>query len=149
MGENADAWAKVQEGHASHAADWKQANEILCTLNAQSTACNNLPCPAVTKPALAAGVADADCSEATTATPAATPTTVAPTSAGNCPATCIGYTTCDSQIMAMVKNDMLNGDGNGFDIQHYGCPLWEVRGCDCGGCLCDVDALATAYPSWA
>merc|ERR1712028_303070 len=23
---NADAWAKVQEGHASHAADWKQAN---------------------------------------------------------------------------------------------------------------------------
>merc|ERR1712028_185436 len=71
----ADAWTAVQEGHASHAADWKQANEILCTLNAQSTACNNLPCPAVTKPALAAGVADADCTEATTATPAATPTT--------------------------------------------------------------------------
>merc|ERR1712028_200009 len=75
--ENADAWTAVQEGHASRAADWKQANEILCTLNAQSTACNNLPCPAVTKPALAAGVADADCTEATTATPAATPTTVA------------------------------------------------------------------------
>merc|ERR1711865_81160 len=87
----ADAWTAVQEGHASHAADWKQANEILCTLNAQSTACNNLPCPAVTKPALAAGVADADCTEATTATPpAATPTTVAPTSAGNCPRTCMG-----------------------------------------------------------
>merc|ERR1711865_944003 len=59
--ENADAWAKVQEGHASHAADWKQANDILCTLNAQSTACNNLPLPAVTRPALAAGVADATC----------------------------------------------------------------------------------------
>merc|ERR1712166_990797 len=59
--EQADAWTAVQEGHASHAADWKQANEILCTLNAASTACNNLPCPAVTKPALAAGVADATC----------------------------------------------------------------------------------------
>merc|ERR1711957_938081 len=58
---HANAWAKVQEGHASHAADWKQANEILCTLNAQSTACNSLPLPAVTKPALAAGVADATC----------------------------------------------------------------------------------------
>merc|ERR1711957_767853 len=45
----------------SHADDWKQANEILCTLNAQSTACNSLPLPAVTKPALAAGVADATC----------------------------------------------------------------------------------------
>merc|ERR1712166_768493 len=59
--ENADAWAKSQEDHASHAADWKQANDILCTLNAQSTACNNLPLPAVTRPALAAGVADATC----------------------------------------------------------------------------------------
>ena len=59
--EQADAWTAVQEGHASHAADWKQANDILCTLNAQSTACNNLPLPAVTRPALAAGVADATC----------------------------------------------------------------------------------------
>merc|ERR1711865_811426 len=58
---NADAWEKSQTDHASHAADWKQANDILCTLNAQSTACNNLPCPAVTRPALAAGVADATC----------------------------------------------------------------------------------------
>merc|ERR1712166_1262147 len=56
---NADAWEKSQTDHASHAADWKQANEILCTLNAQSTACNSLPLPAVTRPALAAGVADA------------------------------------------------------------------------------------------
>merc|ERR1711957_586549 len=58
---NADAWEKSQTDHASHAADWKQANEILCTLNAQSTACNSLPLPAVTRPALAAGVADATC----------------------------------------------------------------------------------------
>merc|ERR1712086_236381 len=138
--EQVDAWTAVQEGHASHAADWKQANEILCTLNAASTACNNLPCPAVTKPTLAAGVAAADCTEAT--------------SAGNCPRTCMGTSTCDAQIMAMVKNANLRTGVAGarmtISMPSYTCSGVESRyGCDCGGCLCDVDALSTAYPRWA
>merc|ERR1711865_117520 len=75
------AWASVQEAHASHAADWKQAHEIICALDSATT-CNFAACPAVTKPRVATGVENAvqdHCTEAPTATPTATPTTDAPT----------------------------------------------------------------------
>merc|ERR1712166_520516 len=75
------AWASVQEAHASHAADWKQAHEIICALDSATT-CNFAACPAVTKPRVATGVENAvqdHCTEAPTATLTATPTTDAPT----------------------------------------------------------------------
>merc|ERR1712086_819291 len=75
------AWASVQEAHASHAADWKQAHEIICALDSATT-CNFAACPAVTKPRVATGVENAvqdHCTEAPTATPTATPTTGTPT----------------------------------------------------------------------
>merc|ERR1712195_455323 len=83
------AWTAVQDSHASHAADWKQAHEIICALSA-STTCNFDACPTVTKPSVAAGVENAvqdHCTEAPTATPTtATPTTAAPTTAAPAPA---------------------------------------------------------------
>merc|ERR1711957_895685 len=75
------AWASVQEAHASHAADWKQAHEIICALDSATT-CNFAACPVVTKPRVATGVENAvqdHCTEAPTATPTGTPTTDAPT----------------------------------------------------------------------
>merc|ERR1711865_956090 len=76
------AWAAAQGDHASHAADWKQAHEILCALDSATTSCNFDACPTVTKPQVAAGVENAvqtHCTEAPTATPTATPTTQQPT----------------------------------------------------------------------
>jgi len=75
------AWTAATTAHASHAADWKQAQEILCALDSVSTSCNYDACPTVTKPRVADGVENADqnhCTEAPTATPTATPTTPAP-----------------------------------------------------------------------
>ena len=77
-------WAAATTAHASHAADWKQAHEILCALDSASTTCNVPTCPVVTKPAVATGVENAvqnHCTEAPTATPTATPTTATPTTA--------------------------------------------------------------------
>merc|ERR1712028_194625 len=54
------AWASATTDHASHAADWKQAHEILCALDSASTTCNFDACPTVTKPRVAAGVENAD-----------------------------------------------------------------------------------------
>merc|ERR1712195_470519 len=52
------AWTAASTTIASHAADWKQAHEIVCALD-KSTTCTVPTCPAVTKPTLAAGVANA------------------------------------------------------------------------------------------
>merc|ERR1712195_251559 len=52
------AWAAASDTTASHAADWKQAHEIVCALD-KSTTCTVPACPAVTNPLVAAGVANA------------------------------------------------------------------------------------------
>merc|ERR1712086_865867 len=59
--EQAAAWTAAGTATASHAADWKQAHEVLCALD-QTTTCTVPTCPAVTQPTLAAGVADEVCS---------------------------------------------------------------------------------------
>merc|ERR1712086_847428 len=59
--EQAAAWTAAGTATASHAADWKQAHEVLCALDQTST-CTVPTCPAVTQPTLAAGVADEVCS---------------------------------------------------------------------------------------
>merc|ERR1712086_295919 len=59
--EQAAAWTAAGTATASHVADWKQAHEVLCALD-QTTTCTVPTCPAVTQPALAAGVADEVCS---------------------------------------------------------------------------------------
>jgi len=59
--EQAKAWTAASAATAAHAADWKQAHEVLCALD-QTTTCTVPTCPAVTQPTLAAGVADEVCS---------------------------------------------------------------------------------------
>merc|ERR1712166_838019 len=54
------AWTAAATTIASHAADWKQAHEIVCALD-KTTTCTVPACPAVTKPAVAVGVANAQC----------------------------------------------------------------------------------------
>ena len=71
------AWSSATSGHASHAADWKQAHEVLCALDSASTTCNVPACPAVTKPTVATGVENADqahCTAAPTQSPTNAPT---------------------------------------------------------------------------
>jgi hypothetical protein len=68
--EQADAKSAVQKATASNAADWKQAQEVLCALDKTTTPCSVPPCPTVTQPTLAAGVANAD-TEHCTAAPSA------------------------------------------------------------------------------
>ena len=71
------AWAAARTAHASHAADWKQAHEIICALDSASTTCNVPTCPAVTKPTVATGVENADqahCTAAPTQSPTNAPT---------------------------------------------------------------------------
>merc|ERR1712028_313365 len=71
--EQAAAWASVSTATAAHAADWKQAHEVICSLD-QTTTCTVPTCPTVTQPTVATGVANADSEHCTTApTPAPTP----------------------------------------------------------------------------
>merc|ERR1711865_1359751 len=51
--------AAASTATAAHAADWKQAHELICALD-KTTTCTVPTCPTVTQPTLAAGVATAD-----------------------------------------------------------------------------------------
>merc|ERR1712086_39004 len=53
--EQTDAWDSASTATASHAADWKQAHELLCALD-QATTCTVPTCPTVSKPTVASGV---------------------------------------------------------------------------------------------
>jgi hypothetical protein len=79
------AWSAATSATASHAADWKQAHEVVCALD-QTTTCTVPTCPTVTQPTVAAGVANADaehCTSTPTTAPTTAPTTGAPTVAAN------------------------------------------------------------------
>ena len=70
------AWASASTATAAHATDWKQAHEVACALD-KTTTCTVPTCPAVTKPTVADGVANADsehCTTAPTKSPTKTPT---------------------------------------------------------------------------
>jgi len=74
--EQAAAQIAAQTATTAHADDWKQAQEVLCAVD-QTTPCPMPPCPTVTQPTLAAGVANADtqhCTPAPTTEPTASPT---------------------------------------------------------------------------
>merc|ERR1712086_399042 len=53
--EQTEAWDSASTATASHAADWKQAHELLCALD-QATTCTVPTCPTVSKPTVASGV---------------------------------------------------------------------------------------------
>jgi len=53
------AMAAASTATAAHAADWKQAHELICALD-KTTTCTVPTCPTVTQQTLAAGVATAD-----------------------------------------------------------------------------------------
>jgi hypothetical protein len=61
------AWAAASTATAAHAADWKQAHEVICALDKTAT-CTVPSCPTVTQPTLAAGVANAPCENKYTCT---------------------------------------------------------------------------------
>ena len=61
--EQKKAQAAASTATASHAADWKQAHELICALD-KTTTCTVPTCPTVTQPTLAAGVSDATCIDA-------------------------------------------------------------------------------------
>jgi hypothetical protein len=87
------AWAAVSTATDSHAADWKQAHDVICALDKTAT-CNVPTCPTVTQPTLAAGVANANsvhCTPEPTTAPTTAPTTC---DANRCPAShpvCMGH----------------------------------------------------------
>ena len=60
--ERAVAWTAAGTATTSHGADWKQAHEVLCSLDQTST-CTVPSCPAVTQPGAASGVDAEDCSQ--------------------------------------------------------------------------------------
>jgi hypothetical protein len=75
--EQTAAWTAATTAHATHVADWKQANQILCALDSATTSCNFDACPAVTKPTVATGVENADsqhCTPEPTTAPTQAPT---------------------------------------------------------------------------
>merc|ERR1712028_49015 len=98
--EQAAAWTAAGTATASHAADWKQAHEVLCALDQTST-CTVPTCPAVTQPTLAAGVADEVCSTG--------PTWVKGVNGANCDDTCSALDkTCDTSYMdALTTADLV------------------------------------------
>merc|ERR1712166_744432 len=71
--------AAKEEATSTHQSEWTRAHKVLCALK-QTPECDIPPCPTVTQPTLAAGVANADtqhCTAAPTAEPTAAPTTLA------------------------------------------------------------------------
>merc|ERR1712195_26025 len=94
------AWSAATSVTASHAADWKQAHEVVCALD-QTTTCTVPTCPTVTQPTVAAGVANAD-DEHCTSTPTTAPTTAATTGSP-----CSQHTCC-SQMGANCRSGCYN-----------------------------------------
>jgi len=59
--EQAEAWTAASAATAAQAADWKQAQEVLCALDKSTDTCKYAACPTVTQPTVAAGVAEETC----------------------------------------------------------------------------------------
>jgi len=123
--EQAAAWASVSTATAAHAADWKQAHEVICSLD-QTTTCTIPTCPTVTQPTVAAGVATADSEHCT---PEPTP---APTPA---PTTCDPYRCPPSHPVCM-------GHHRALPYGRCARPSWNCY----GDGSCDA-ASGTVYPT--
>merc|ERR1712195_247915 len=68
--------AAHDEATSTHQSEWTRAHEVLCALN-QTPECDIPPCPTVTQPTLAEGVAEAKeahCTRAPTKSPTKSPT---------------------------------------------------------------------------
>merc|ERR1712166_67173 len=62
--EQAEAWTAASEATAAHAADWKQAHEVICALD-KKIPCDTVPdCPTVTQPTLSKDISSEDCTQA-------------------------------------------------------------------------------------
>jgi len=62
--EQAQAWTAASEATAAHAADWKQAHEVICALD-PTISCDELPdCPAVEQVTLSNDVSNEKCTQA-------------------------------------------------------------------------------------
>ena len=56
----AEAWTAASEATAAHAADWKQAYEVICALDSATT-CDIPTCPTVTQPTLSKDISSEYC----------------------------------------------------------------------------------------
>merc|ERR1712166_1094063 len=73
--EQAEAWTAASEATAAHAADWKQAHEVICALD-KKIPCDKVPdCPALEQVTLSSDVSSEDCTQALAAEATAEPTT--------------------------------------------------------------------------
>merc|ERR1712166_1673244 len=73
--EQAEAWTAASKATAAHAADWKQAHEVICALD-KKIPCDTVPdCPAVEQVTLSSDVSSEDCTQALAAEATAEPTT--------------------------------------------------------------------------
>jgi len=65
----AEAWKAASTATAAHAADWKQAHEVVCALD-QATPCEEVAdCPVVEQSTLSKDVSNEDCTQAQTDAP--------------------------------------------------------------------------------
>jgi len=117
--EQAEAWTAASKATAAHAADWKQAHEVICALDsATSTTCDIPSCPTVTQPTLAAGVSSEDCTEAPNDAPTAE-ATAATACAADEMSDCNGVFEAMGYPLVDFCNDF--GDGCAPDCHGGGC----------------------------
>merc|ERR1712166_123625 len=79
QGDQAVAWTAASTATAAHAADWKQAHEVICALD-KKIPCEKVPdCPALEQVTLSKDISSEECTHAPTDAPTAEPTTAPPT----------------------------------------------------------------------
>merc|ERR1711957_222552 len=62
--EQAEAWTAASTATAAHAADWKQAHEVICALG-KKIPCDTVPdCPALEQVTLSKDISSEDCTQA-------------------------------------------------------------------------------------
>merc|ERR1712166_1386055 len=62
--EQAEAWTAASKATAAHAADWKQAHEVICALD-KKIPCDTVPdCPALEQVTLSKDISSEDCTQA-------------------------------------------------------------------------------------
>merc|ERR1712166_237884 len=77
--DQAEAWTAASTATAAHAADWKQAHEVICALD-KKIPCEKVPdCPALEQVTLSKDISSEECTHAPTDAPTAEPTTAPPT----------------------------------------------------------------------
>jgi len=137
--EQADALSAVQKATASNAADWKQAQEVLCALD-QTTPCSVPPCPTLTQPTLAATLASAGqrCDSNSWKG-------IYPETAEGCMALILADSSCNQQFFNYAES----GDHNCGCIAADATCKASVSTLAIAGQRCDANSWKNIYPETA